>query len=190
MGTQVCLEHWHRHRENVKAMVLLCGSYGKVTSTFRGTPILDWLLPKMLPFVEQHSAMVRALWSRLPADLALKAGLKAGEIDPARMNPEDLRPYLEHMVHVDLPMFLRMLRGAGEHSAETWLSEIDVPVLVVAGEKDTFTPASLSTFMAETIPKAELLVVEGGTHAAPIEAHERINARIAEFLTRALRKTS
>ena len=60
----------------------------------------------------------------------------------------------------------------------------------MAGEKDTFTPASLSTFMAETIPKAELLVVEGGTHAAPIEAHERINARITEFLTRALRTTS
>ena len=53
---------------------------------------------------------MRAVWSRLPPQLALKIALKAGEIDPERVHPEDMLPYLSHMTHVDFPMFLRMLR--------------------------------------------------------------------------------
>ena len=42
-------------------------------------------------------------------------------------------------------------------------------VMVVAGERDTFTPASLSEHMGQAMPFAELLMVAGGTHVAPIE---------------------
>jgi pimeloyl-ACP methyl ester carboxylesterase len=91
-------------------------------------------------------------------------------------------PYLHHMTHVDFPMFLRMLRAAGDHSASDWLSEIDVPVLIVAGERDTFTPSFLAQRMAEAIPGAELMMVQRGTHVAPIEQPEAVNARIESFL--------
>jgi len=93
-------------------------------------------------------------------------------------------PYLKHMTHVDFPMFLRMLRAAGDHSAEDYLAKVDVPVLILAGEKDTFTPSSLSTFMGEQIPKAELVVVEGGTHVAPIEQPELFREKIRTFVER------
>src|SRR6202008_3506891 len=97
---------------------------------------------------------------------ALKIALKAGEIDPENVHAEDMLPYLAHMTHVDFPMFLRMLRAAGEHTAEEWLSEVNVPVLVVAGEKDTFTPASLPQLMVDRIPNAEPLKVTGASHVA------------------------
>ena len=64
------------------------------------------------------------------------------------------------------------------------IAEINVPVLVVAGEKDTFTPASLSESMVERIPGGELLMVHGGSHVAPIEQPELIGGRIKQFLER------
>jgi pimeloyl-ACP methyl ester carboxylesterase len=88
------------------------------------------------------------------------------------------------MTHVDFPMFLKMLRSAGDHSAEEWLSEVKVPVLVVAGERDTFTPAPLSTFMSEALPNAELFMVPGGTHVAAIEQPELVGARIKALIER------
>jgi pimeloyl-ACP methyl ester carboxylesterase len=81
-----------------------------------------------------------------------------------------------------------MLRAAGDHSAEEWLTEIDVPVLVVAGEKDTFTPASLSNWMVKQIPDGELMMVAGGSHVAPIEQPELVGERIRAFVERALAK--
>lgn len=182
MGCQVALEAYRQRPDKVRGLILLCGSFGNVTSTFQGIPLLDLVLPKLVVLAEKAPDLVRALWTRLPAQLALKLALKVGEIDPQRVHAEDVLPYLSHMTHVDFPMFLRMLRAAGEHTAGDILPRVDVPVLVVAGERDSFTPAFLAAAMAETLPKGELLVVPGGTHVAPIEQPERVNGRIAAFL--------
>jgi pimeloyl-ACP methyl ester carboxylesterase len=182
MGCQVALEAYRQRPEKVRGLVLLCGSFGNVTSTFQGTPLLELVLPKLVELADKAPEVVRAVWSRLPAQLSLKLALKAGEIDPERVHPEDILPYLSHMTHVDFPMFLRMLRAAGEHTAGDILPHVDVPVLVVAGERDSFTPSFLATAMAETLPKGELLVVPRGTHVAPIEQPELVDARIITFL--------
>lgn len=187
MGTQVALESWHLFPKNVKGLVLVCGSYGKVTQSFRGVPILDAILPKVMDVVEKQPDLARAIWSRIPPEVALKAALLARDVDPDRIRGEDMLPYLRAMTHVDFPLFLRMLRAAGDHSAEEYLPKVDVPVLVVAGEKDTFTPASLSRFMAEQIPRAELLMLHGGSHVAPLERPELVGERIKAFVERVSR---
>jgi pimeloyl-ACP methyl ester carboxylesterase len=184
MGTQVALEGWRVAPRNVKGLVLLCGSYGKVTQSFRGIPILDMILPKVMDIVDKQPEIARALWSRIPPELALRAALLARDIDPRNVRREDILPYLKHMTHVDFAMFLRMLRAAGDHTAEDWLAEVNIPVIIVAGERDTFTPASLSEAMAERIPNAELLMVKGGSHVAPIEQPELVSERIRAFLSR------
>jgi pimeloyl-ACP methyl ester carboxylesterase len=184
MGTQVALEHYHRHPDKVRGLVLVCGSYGKVTQTFRGVPILEAILPKITDFVLKNPDIARAVWSRIPTEISIKMALRAGDLDPDKVNPEDIKPYITHMVHVDLPMFLKMLRAAGDHTAEGYLADVKVPTLIVAGEKDSFTPASLSEAMAERIPGAELLMVKRGTHVAPLEQHELVNAHIASFIRR------
>ena len=114
--------------------------------------------------------------------MSIKIALRAGDLDPDKVNPEDIKPYITHMVHVDLPMFLKMLRAAGDHTAESYLADVKVPTLIVAGEKDSFTPASLSEAMAERIPGAELLMVKRGTHVAPLEQHEVVRSRISKFI--------
>ncbi len=182
MGCQVALEAYRRRPDRVRALVLVCGSFGNVTSTFQGIPLLDLVLPKLVDLADKAPDVVRAVWSRLPPALSLKLALKAGEIDPDRVHPEDVLPYMAHMTHVDFPMFLRMLRAAGQHNAGDLLSHVDVPALVVAGERDSFTPAFLATAMAEALPKGELLLLPRGTHVAPIEQPELVDARIEAFL--------
>jgi pimeloyl-ACP methyl ester carboxylesterase len=182
MGCQVALEAYRRRPEKVRGLVLLCGGFGNVTSTFHGVPVLELILPKLVDLAERAPDVVRAVWSRLPPRLALKIALKAGEIDPERVHPEDMLPYLSHMTQIDFPMFLRMLRAAGEHSASDILGCIDVPVLVIPGERDTFTPPFLATAMTEAIPQGEILMVPRGTHVTPIEQPELVNARIKQFL--------
>jgi len=182
MGCQVVLEELRRHRERVRGLVLMCGSYGRVTKTFRGVPILEMILPKVVAAVKKNEALVRALWERIPSDMALKLALKAGDLDAEHFNVEDLRPYVTHVRTMDLPLFLKMLSAAGEHSAEDLLATIDVPVLVVAGERDTFTPLFLAEAMAKAMPTAELFVVKNGSHVAPLEQHEMVDERIRAFL--------
>jgi pimeloyl-ACP methyl ester carboxylesterase len=89
---------------------------------------------------------------------------------------------MKHMVDIDLPMFLRMLRSAGEHSAEDMLATVKVPVLVIAGDKDAFTPPQYAEQMAAALPQGELLMLAGATHVAPLERRDVVNERIERFL--------
>jgi len=182
MGCQVALENYRFHPENVRGLVLMCGSFGNVTTTFHGVPILDRVLPKLLAVAEKNPELVRAVWSRIPPEMALRLALRLGEVDPQRTRTDDFMPYLKHMTHVDFPMFLRMVRAAGEHTAEDLLPHIRVPTLIVAGEKDTFTPAYLAEAMQKAIPGAELLMLAGGSHVAPNEQHVIVAERVSRFL--------
>jgi pimeloyl-ACP methyl ester carboxylesterase len=182
MGCQVALEAYRLRPEGVRGLVLICGSSGRITHTFRGTNVLAQLLPRMIERVDAHPELARALWSRVPTDLSLRIALLSGEVDARAVRPEDLLPYMKHMVDIDLPMFLRMLREAGEHSAADLLPRIEVPVLVIAGDKDAFTPPKEAEEMASAMPQAELLMVPGGTHVVPIERRELVRDRVEKFL--------
>ncbi len=182
MGCQVALESYRRKPEGVRALILVCGSYGKLTSTFHGGPLLEIMLPTLKQVAAKSPEIVRALWSRLPVEIALKLALKLGEVDPEKVHPEDLLPYLRHVTLVDVPMFLAMIEAAGEHTAEDLLPKITVPVLIIAGERDTFTPPDLAEKMQAKIPHAELLMVERGSHVAPLEQPKLVDDRIARFL--------
>ena len=182
MGCQVALESWRLRPEKIRGMCLVCGSSGRITHTFRGTNVLAQVLPRLIERVEAHPAMARALWSRVPADLSLRVALLSGEVDARSVRPEDLMPYMKHMVDIDLPMFLKMLMSAGEHSAADLLRTVDVPVLVIAGDRDQFTPLAETEQMAAALPQAELVMVSGGTHVVPIERPEMVAERVEEFL--------
>jgi pimeloyl-ACP methyl ester carboxylesterase len=182
MGCQVVLEAYRRRPASVRAIVLICGSSGRVTETFHGSDVLARVLPRVLKVAEARPALMRALWSRIPVQTALKVALATGEVGRDLLDPDDLIPYLEHVTHMDFLLFLRMLKAAGEHSAEDMLASVDVPTLVVAGERDTFTPRRLAEDLSKALPRSELVVVPGGTHVAPLERRELVRDAVSRFL--------
>ncbi len=64
------------------------------------------------------------------------------------------------------------------------LSGIDVPTLVICGSADWICPPSQSRLIAETVPGAELLEIEGANHAVHIEANARVVGAVRDFLIR------
>ncbi len=126
-GTQVALEAYRLRRDKIRAMVFLCGSFGRVTHYFKGTDTLASVLPRLRELSANHPKVARALWSRVPPKVALKIGLLTGDLDARTVRPEDVEPYFRHVAHIDFPMFVKMLEHAGEHSAEDLLPEIEDP---------------------------------------------------------------
>ncbi|MBK9261360.1 MAG: alpha/beta hydrolase [Polyangiaceae bacterium] len=181
MGCQVSLEAYRLRPEKVRGIVLICGAPGRITYTFKGTDVLAKVLPRLIERVNAHPEIVRALWGRMPADVALRLAMLTGDIDRS-IHPDDVMPYLQHMVDIDVPMFLRMLRSAGEHSAVDLLPKVEVPALVIGGDRDTFTPARYAEEMAKAMPRGELLMVAGGTHIVPLERRDLVRERVLRFL--------
>jgi pimeloyl-ACP methyl ester carboxylesterase len=181
MGCQVALESYHQRPDDISGLVLLCGCSGHLTQSFHGNDWLARVLPRIIRFAESRPGLTRGIWSRIPVKTALSVAFAAGEVDKTSLAPDDLLPYFEHAADMDFLLFLRMLEATGGYSADPFLATVDVPVLVVAGQGDKFTPHRLAEQMANALPRAELLMLPGATHVAPLEQREVVADAVARF---------
>jgi pimeloyl-ACP methyl ester carboxylesterase len=113
-----------------------------------------------------------------------------GIVHPDLCPREEFEPYFEHLSQLDLRGYFALARDLLTHDASDLLEQITVPVLVVAGERDLFTPLARSRELASRIPGAELLVLRQGSHAALVEQPELVALTLEKFLARASAATS
>jgi pimeloyl-ACP methyl ester carboxylesterase len=183
MGSQVILEAYRQHAERVQAMVPLLGTAGKVFSSFLGGPALE---PLIRLLVEVGAANAQLAEQGLRAVLRVPGVWEAvkalGVVHPDLCPREDFEPYFEHLSQLDLRGYFALARDLLSHDASDLLPQIKVPVLVVAGERDLFTPLARSREMAAAIPGAELLVLREGSHAAMVEQPELLALTLEKFL--------
>ncbi len=64
------------------------------------------------------------------------------------------------------------------------LGQIDKPALVVCGEHDAISPPAEMRSLAEAIPGARFVEIEGAGHMAPVERPDAVNVTLRNFLAR------
>ena len=95
---------------------------------------------------------------------------------------------VDHIVHLratnDVPehIYLSQLQAAVSFNAESRLSEVTSPTLVLSGDADVIVPVQNSHNLAAAIPGAKLHIVEGGSHTFFIEQAREFNHLLTEFL--------
>lgn len=62
--------------------------------------------------------------------------------------------------------------------------DLDLPVLVIAGELDRLTPVTYAEYLVEHAPSAELVVLPGAGHWLPVEEADRVADAVAAFVGR------
>lgn len=165
MGGYAAFELWRRDPSRVAALALV---------DTRAEPDDDAAREKR-----------RAMVARVGA-----GGSDAIADDPPPLLSEDAPPDLWERVKE----VIRRQPGAAIAAASLGMAErpdsrpilgtIDVPTLVVVGSKDALTPPPLSASMAEAIPHAELVVLEGAGHLSNLEAPQGFLQALGGFLDR------
>jgi pimeloyl-ACP methyl ester carboxylesterase len=182
MGVQLSLEYHRRHAAQVEALVLALGSHGMPLDTFHDSHVLRTVVPVLDRVARRFPTAMALTWRTLVrSEFAYQVATRL-EVNGPLIQRADMAPYFEHLSGVDPRLFFSILRHAGRHSAYDHLPKVDVPTLIIAGTKDSFTPYWLSEERADRIPGAEMLTVPGGTHAATIEQPELIQLRLERFL--------
>ena len=182
MGCQVLLEIAYRYPERFRGGVLLCGTPGRALDNFQHTDLGF----RALPFIRDLTAkfgkhVAPALRYLVPSRIGYEVAAFS-EIDRDRTSMRDLGRYLKHLSQMPQESFLATLEDAAERMADHFLASIEMPMLVMAGERDGFTPSLASDPFRQLLPTVEYEVIEGGSHVAPIEFPELILSRIQEFL--------
>ena len=180
-GSRIALEIAERYPDRVKALVLVCGGFGHPFGRF-----LRYLeLPSVLPIlagVGKHfggslQAPFRAFVSRPEIHgLISQSGLVGATADNRL-----LVELLKGVASCDLRTLMAIYEAVVSDGAPEITATVKAPALLIAGEKDPFTPARMQHEMAEAMVNARLEVYEGATHYLPIEFPAKLSGDMRAF---------
>jgi 3-oxoadipate enol-lactonase len=99
--------------------------------------------------------------------------------------PDDAAEFERAMRFLDQPVaaYLAQLSAIQTHDSTDRLRGLSVPALVLAGERDTLIPVSLSQRLHELLPRSEWATTPGG-HACLWEHPAEFNGQLLTFLAR------
>jgi pimeloyl-ACP methyl ester carboxylesterase len=165
----------------VANLVLMNGTAGKPLDTLSPLPGMKAVLPPLVDLARKAHGLATQMTRKATGQPEAVAWFKKlGLIGPT-LDDAQFMELVHAFGRLDMEPFFRNLRAIGEHDAWDVLDGIGVPVLVVTGDKDLFTPRALAQKMARQIPEAEILVVRGGTHYTAVEYPELVSLRMERF---------
>jgi pimeloyl-ACP methyl ester carboxylesterase len=185
MGVQTIVETYRVAPDRVVALLPMAGTFENPVKTFADKPVLDSLYPvaellfRFLPF-----EVLRPVMKRISSpDVGYKA-VRAIKVAGPKVTAEHIAPHIMQISDVNFSVLFKMMSGLRRHSTAELLPDVAIPVLVLAGRLDVFTPPSVQEKMAELIPDAEIVWFEEGGHMLPIEEPEGIVDAVDDFLRR------
>jgi pimeloyl-ACP methyl ester carboxylesterase len=98
--------------------------------------------------------------------------------------PDAIQARLRQVTETPADVFLSVFHIYAETEMAPWLHEVTAPSLVLTGELDGGCNPRLNRFIADTLPNAELVIMEGLKHAILIEASRRVADHVRPFLMR------
>jgi 3-oxoadipate enol-lactonase len=159
MGGRIARNFALRHPERVRTLTLANTSPG-----------FDALTPEeVLKFVEARK-------NRTPESLRPLLGRRA--------LPGAHEALLSSFTALRNESYLKTLEASVSQDRAAPLEKIAVPTLVITGDEDRVYPPELARRLAERIPGAELVTLEGCGHLSNLEQPERFNEVLLDFLTR------
>lgn len=183
MGVQVALELFRLEPARVALLTLVNG--GCQASWGKGIDAgpLRRLYPKALTLLEYAPHMFEQ-WARQAVrspeafTWARRMGLVGSGID-ADLFAEVARTWLD----VDARALFRTLRELESHSACDVLADVDVPTLVMGGDRDPFTSRASLERLVNGIAGAEYLLLPGAGHYVLLDHAQHVNLRIEKLFS-------
>ncbi len=171
MGGMIAQDLALRYPQRVRALVL--------GGTMAGGPNAVLAGPQL---IQQWAST-----ATLPLEQAIENGLHFLYSDEfiARNRDRLMQRALE-MAHLQPPMqaLQRQFMAVVQFNTYERLGEIKAPTLIIAGTDDKIVPAENSRILAEKIPGAELVELEGAGHGFLAEKAAETNSTVLAFLRR------
>jgi len=180
-GVPIALELLRRAPERVSSLVLISGVAGRPFPLRLSRPSLAALVPLVARAITRLPSFGTRLAKRAVQWPETMSWAKRLSVIGATFDEEIYADAVQYLAGLDLQRVAWLLQEVSEHDARRLLRMIDVPTLLIAGERDAFVPPRVAQHVAERIRGAEVCTVPGGTHYALAEQPEVVNLRLDKF---------
>jgi pimeloyl-ACP methyl ester carboxylesterase len=157
MGARFAATFTIHYRQRVRKLVLICPA-GLTVAEHPMTDLSKVALPDRAKFLVNDFSVVAPYWPEPPGSEFLAAREREGASFGRMMQAGLVGPWLTR-----------------------WLHRVNVPAMIVWGDKDRLIPPEHAGAWAGLIPGARVLIVPGAGHLVPDESPDSVE-EIAKFL--------
>lgn len=104
--------------------------------------------------------------------------------DFAAAHPERIEWRKQQVLGTDEAVFLNVFDIYAETEMSSWIAGVSAPALVLTGELDGGCSPRLNQLIANAMPAAELVVLDGLKHAIMVQSPDRVASAMMSFLKR------
>ena len=167
MGGQIACLFYERYPDKVKSMVLCDTHFGlgnlekEEINKFinsRKKPLLDGLQPKDIA---------------LPVSKSLVGNLN---------NKVAIEELVDSMSKLHKESYIKTIDASMSTFHDHIFSQIDIPTLILVGEKDTLTPPSMALEIHKLIKNSKFSIIDDAGHLTNIENPKMFNDKVLQFL--------
>lgn len=183
MGVQVSFEFFRLRRARVRGIVAINGTAGLPFHSAMASRAMSVLIPLLLRAGRAQAGLVGRVTRAAVAWDGIVPMMQRFGMVSRTLDVEAFRDVANGFASVDWKLYIDTLRMLGEHDARDVLDHVDVPTLVITGDRDVLTPAFTAEQIHRKVRGSRLVVIPGGTHYTPVEYPDIIREQLSDFLS-------
>lgn len=182
-GTQLLLRAYDQYPEAIENLVFINGFASNPISEMFGSNMPAALFELMKKGYEQLPETSNYLWKKLTYNpVAIWMAQTLGGFNPQLTAVSDVEIYLKGVASINIKVFIKLFESMMTYDGRSVADGINVPTLIIAGEKDTITPLKTQESLHKRIKTSEYTKVPFGSHCTQLDMPEFVNLRIEKFL--------
>ncbi len=184
MGVNVVLELYKYSPHRVRAMVLSNGSARNPMETFFGSNLLQYIVPAVAQAHKYAPLIAQKFWKNQGDSFLTHKIIEWAGFSPGLAKESDIKTYIQQFSSMELALTLALMKDYENYNALTWMHNIKVPTLLIAGENDKVIPKAAQELMHQIIPSSELALVRNGSHCPQMDIPQLVNMILERFLSK------
>lgn len=184
-GVPVILDLYDKHPDLIRSMVFINGFARNPIKGMFGVDAVEPFFYFVKSKYESQPELWNTLW-KMAVDnpMAIYLSALAGGFNLRVTQFKDIEVYARGVARLNLEVFLGLFEELMMYDGESVLEKIEVPALIVSGEKDFVTPLRFQHHFKEKIKHSEFVLVPYGSHCTQLDFPDYVNLKIESFLSK------
>lgn len=183
MGVNVVLDFYRENPERVAGMVLANGTAQRPLETLFRMNLFQSGFETLKKIYQTSPKLMAMIWKSNRKNPLVRLAVSLGGFNPYLTPQADIEQYINQVVDTDPGILFHLIENYSSYDATSWLHTVNIPTLVIAGEKDNIIPLEQQELMHQLIPGSQLEVIQHGSHCPQMDLPDLVNLKIEKFLS-------
>jgi non-heme chloroperoxidase len=182
MGVNITLELARLYPARIKGMVLISGTTLPVKGVMFDTNLMEYIIPVAEEGLKRYREIFDVVWKTQAMNPMAVKLIHSQGFNEKKVSRDFIEIYMNRLSQLGPDLFMQLFGEMQKHDILGDLGTMNMPSLVIGGDKDNVIPYHLQLLLHQTLRNSELYLVKEGSHVPQVDFPEFINERIKQFI--------